>query len=113
MLGLQRSQSLVIACVQRQLCTGVLTSLSQEGSKDPHAAPARCLGPAEARPSAVELLEDAFIQKRREAPDVQRRPSAAALDSHASVGDAARQLSWLLTIGCFNEDLRRSLLRVC
>ena len=37
----------------------------------------------------MELLEDAFFMKRREGPDVQRRPSTAALDSHSSGGDAA------------------------
>ena len=53
----------------------------------PCSAARRCLAQAEARPTATELLEDAFFLKRKDGPDVQRRPSTAALDSHGSSGD--------------------------
>ena len=59
-------------------CTVVMRSLQW------HAR--RCLGPAELRPTTVQLLEDAFFHKKPPPANAERRSSAQLLEPQTSAG---------------------------
>ena len=54
----------------------------------------RCLGPpAEARPTAMQLLEDAFFSRRLPAPEQHRRPIAAQIAEKEAEERSSRSLA--------------------
>ena len=54
----------------------------------------RCLGPpAEARPTAMQLLEDAFFSRRLPAPEQHRRPIAAQIAEKEAEERSTRSLA--------------------